>query len=95
MEGLHYNLDPGRLVVSTAGRDRGKFYLVLEECPDSKVKVVDGEVRKVVSPKIKNRKHLKAYPDVSLEIGERVRAGLKVTDLNVRRSLEEFIANYT
>lgn len=92
---MHNNLDPGRLVVSTAGRDRGKFYLVLEECPDGKVKVVDGEVRKMAGPKLKNRKHLKAYPDISQEISERMKAGLKVTDLDVRRALEEFIANYT
>lgn len=92
---MHNNLVPGRLVVSTAGRDMGKFYLVLEECPDNKVNVVDGEVRKMAGPKRKNRKHLKAYPDISPELSERIKAGLKVTDLDVRRALEEFIANYT
>jgi ribosomal protein L14E/L6E/L27E len=89
------NLVPGGLVVSTAGRDKGKFYLVLKECPDNKVNIVDGEVRKVAGPKRKNRKHLKTYPAIAPEISEKLKAGQKVTDLDVRRALAQLIANYT
>ena len=86
---------PGRLVISTAGRDKGKFYLVLDLCPDNKVNVVDGEFRKISNPKRKNSKHLRSYPEISQEINQKVTGGLKVSDLDVRRALEEMIANYT
>lgn len=87
-------LEPGRLVVSTAGRDRGKYYLVLEKAPDSRVYVVDGEIRKMANPKRKNEKHLKPCPEVSTEINEKLKAGLKVNDLEVRRALREIITSY-
>ncbi|MFZ5645219.1 MAG: RNA-binding protein [Bacillota bacterium] len=92
---MQNSLVPGRLVISTAGRDKGKFYLVLDLCPDSKVNVVDGEFRKISNPKRKNSKHLRSYPEISPEISEKVKAGLKVSDQDVRRALEEIIANYT
>lgn len=85
--------EPGRLVASTAGRDRGKFYLALGKDPNNRVFVVDGEIRKVAKPKHKNGKHLRAYPEMSLEINEKVRSGLKVTDLDVQRALKEIITN--
>lgn len=88
-------LEPGQLVVSTAGRDRGKFYLVLEETLDNKVNVVDGEIRKVANPKRKNKKHLRPYPEISSEVTHRMKAGLKITDLDVRKALKEMITNYT
>ncbi|MFZ5597010.1 MAG: RNA-binding protein [Bacillota bacterium] len=89
------NLEPGRLVVSTAGRDCGKYYLVLEEAAGDRVCVVDGEARRIVKPKRKNRKHLKPLPDVSLELNEKIKAGVKITDHEVRRALREITANYT
>ncbi|MHB8156650.1 MAG: KOW domain-containing RNA-binding protein [Desulfocucumaceae bacterium] len=92
---MHDNIVLGRLVVSTAGRDRGKYYLVLDEGLENKVSVVDGEIRKIANPKRKSRKHLRSFPEISLEISEKVKAGLKVTDLDVRKALREIIANYT
>ncbi len=85
--------EPGRLVASTAGRDRGRFYLVLGNGPGNRVFVADGEIRKVANPKHKNGKHLRAHPEVSLEINEKVKSGLKVTDLDVQRALKEIITN--
>lgn len=92
---MQISLEPGQLVVSTAGRDRGKFYLVLEETLDNKVYVVDGEIRKVANPKRKNKKHLRPCPDISSEFTEKLKAGLKITDLDVRKALKEIITNYT
>lgn len=83
--------EPGRLVVSTAGRDRGKFYLVLEKAPDNRVYVIDGEIRRVANPKRKNDRHLRPYPEIAGEINQRVKAGLKVTDTDVQRALKEII----
>lgn len=92
---MHDRWEPGRLVASTAGRDRGKFYLVLEKVPDNRVHVVDGETRRVANPKRKNEKHLRPYPEMSPEINEKVKAGIRVTDLEVQRALKEIITSYS
>lgn len=89
------SLEPGRLVISTAGRDKGKFYLVLEKALDSRVYVVDGEARKVLHPKLKNEKHLKACPEIAVEINEKIKAGLRVSDLDVRKAMREITAKLT
>ena len=92
---MQISLELGQLVVSTVGRDRGKFYLVLEETLDNKVYVVDGEIRKVANPKRKNKKHLRPCPGISSEFTQKLKAGLKITDLDVRKALKEIITNYT
>lgn len=83
--------EPGRLVVSTFGRDRGMYYLVLTEVEGNSVYVVDGKLRKVEKPKRKNEKHLRACTQMAIEINAKIRAGLKVTDLEIRRAIKEII----
>jgi len=48
---------PGDLVRSTAGRDKGYLYVVLELTQD-RVLVVDGKRRRLIKPKPKNPLHL-------------------------------------
>lgn len=85
---------PGRLVSSTAGRDRGKFYLILQRVSETRVHLVNGAERKVSSPKLKNIKHLRVYPLVAREIAAKVASGQRVTDLEVRRALQELLTRY-
>ncbi len=85
---------PGRLVSSTAGRDSGKYYLILERVNETRVRVVNGTDRKVSGPKLKNTRHLKVYPLVAGEIAHKVSTGQRVTDLDVRRALQELLAHY-
>lgn len=86
--------NPGRLVSSTAGRDRGKFYLILNRVSETRVHLVNGAERKVSGPKLKNIKHLKVYPLVAKDIAEKVASGQRVTDLEVRKALQELLARY-
>lgn len=51
-------LEAGTIVKSIAGHDKQRFYVVVEANGD-KVKIADGKVRKLESPKIKNLKHLR------------------------------------
>lgn len=88
---MQYRFTPGRLVSSIAGRDRGKFYLVLDVLGDTRVRVANGVERKVSGPKLKNIKHLMTYPLVAGEIAEKVRTGQKVTDLDIRKALQELL----
>lgn len=54
-------LEPGQLVRSRAGRDRGKHYVVLKVLDDRYVLLVDGKKRPLENPKKKNVVHLQRY----------------------------------
>jgi len=81
----------GQLVCSTAGRDKGKFYIVYRVVSELMVLVVDGYRRKVENPKKKNIKHLKAYNVWSDEIRQKINSGDKVTDVEVREAVYNMI----
>lgn len=80
---------PGRLVTATAGRDSGRLYLVLEKAPDNRVLVVDGDKHKIANPKRKNKKHLKPYPVIVEDINKKIKAGVKITDFDIRNALRD------
>lgn len=90
--GMENKFVPGRLVCSTAGRDTGKYYLVIDIVNDTMVQVVDGECRKLKSPKKKNIKHLKVYPQLAAEITAKSHSGQRITDLDVRNGLQRLMA---
>ena len=48
-----FTFEPGRVVESTQGRDRGLHFLVLENGEDGLVKIADGRFRKLENPKKK------------------------------------------
>jgi ribosomal protein L14E/L6E/L27E len=92
VSGLEGPLVPGQLVVSVAGRDRGKYYLVLEKTVNNMVLVADGEYRKAAGPKKKNIKHISPLPQIDTEFVEKVKSGRKITDLDVRKALKGMLS---
>ncbi len=54
-------LEPGQLVRSRAGRDKGKHYLVLKIWDEKTVLLVNGKNRTLDKPKKKNIIHLQKY----------------------------------
>lgn len=54
--------DKGRVVVSTQGRDAGRFFVILEVLDSQYVMVCDGNTRKLDHMKKKKIKHLHAKP---------------------------------
>lgn len=52
-------LSEGAVVMATAGRDKNKFFCIVEISRDS-VKLADGKSRKLEKPKTKNPKHIRA-----------------------------------
>ena len=94
---------PGRIVISRAGRDKGMTAVITERVDEHHVLVADGEKRSVARPKKKNIRHLamtRAFmATVSRELkpprpGRRkVQARPKwATDESIRRALAEFMA---
>ena len=75
------------LALAEAGHDRGTLYLVLRE-EGNRVLLADGKLRKLGSPKQKNRKHLRFLPD---GLSEAVSGKLcsPLTDAAIRRALAE------
>ncbi|NLG86359.1 MAG: hypothetical protein GX489_03990 [Firmicutes bacterium] len=84
------DIELGQLVCSQAGRDQGRYYLVVGYLDDRRVKVADGYHRPVTRPKAKNIAHLKCSGHVVLEVKQRLLNGEPLTDEIVRAALDKF-----
>ena len=61
-------IEPGRVVFSKKGRDKGRYFVVLYTLDAEFVMVADGETRKINHLKKKRRKHLAACPHEAPEL---------------------------
>ena len=81
----------GSVVVSTAGRDSGKLFLVLDN-DDAYAYLCDGKIRPVENPKKKKLKHLRF---LSEEASERLTLKLenstKIENAEIRKALSKFL----
>jgi ribosomal protein L14E/L6E/L27E len=73
--------EKGLIVCASAGRDKGKFFAVLE-CNGGYALIADGKTRKLSHPKRKNVKHFSIT-------GKRI-ALTQITDKKLRDLLKEF-----
>lgn len=74
----------GLIVSATAGRDAGKYFVIVDVIGDSAVLLADGKSRKLSHPKRKNRKHIRLTGEtIALE---------QVTDKQLRRMLRAYAA---
>ena len=80
--------EPGRVVQSIQGRDRGRYFLVLEAPEGDYVRIADGLTHPLERPKKKKTRHLHAKP-VVVNLGTIRPEGGKVQDSDLRRALEE------
>ncbi len=71
----------GLIVCAMAGRDRGRYFVVLE-AEGGYALIADGKSRKLAKPKKKNAKHLRAT-------GKEI-ALTQITDKKLRNLLKEF-----
>lgn len=95
---LEPELEPGQLVFSVAGRDKGRPYLVVGYENATKygtfVFVVDGKYRTVQRPKRKNVKHLKATKLKAEDLAGRFQDGNPVSNAEIRKRLDDLLAVY-
>lgn len=54
----------GHMVISLAGRDKGKIAAVVEVIDENFVKIADGRIRKTEKPKKKKLKHIRKIAGV-------------------------------
>lgn len=79
----------GQFVRSKAGRDRDKIFIVVDKLDENYLLLVDGDLRKIESPKKKKTKHIAKIDLVSEDINSKLVEGKKVTNLMIRREIEK------
>ena len=82
-------VEPGCFVLSKAGRDQGRLFLVVGEVDDDFVMVANGALRKMDRPKKKRRKHLKPTGRRCEAFCSRIAEGGAVQDHELRIWLSE------
>ncbi|MGB9840453.1 RNA-binding protein [Thermovenabulum sp.] len=79
----------GQLVISKAGRDKGRPMIVVKIIDKEYVLVADGELRRIEKPKKKKLKHLQLTGKKDGFIYEKLINNRKVYNEEIRRALEE------
>ena len=74
------------VVVSTAGRDQGKLFYVLDTEGEFLI-LADGKGRSLENPKRKKRKHASKVIRPDTRVAEKIRAGEKVLNSELRKDL--------
>ena len=74
------------VVVSTAGRDQGQLFYVLE-ADDTYLTLVDGKGRTIEKPKRKKSKHTRKVLRSDTRVAAKLRSGDKVLNSELRRDL--------
>ena len=87
---LEISLVPGLVVCSKAGRDSGRYFIVLEILSPEYVLIADGQKHRLAHPKKKTVKHLKLTEDVLESIGRKLTEKRQVFDSEVRSALRTY-----
>lgn len=82
-----YPAEIGRIAVSNAGRDTGRVFVIKQVVDTYYVYIVDGDLRKMDRPKKKKLKHLKLTENVLSGIADKLAAGTKVFDAEIRSAI--------
>ncbi len=76
------------IVKSTAGRDKGKPFFVLEVEGDFLL-LADGKTRKLEKPKRKKRRHVEFYRRAECRVGDKIKQRERLSNSELRRTLAE------
>jgi len=83
-------LQIGSVVLSDAGRDQTNYFLVVELVGTKFVKIVDGDLHKLIKPKTKNVKHLQYNGDVIVNLAEKMINSKLIYDAEVYSALRKY-----
>jgi len=78
------------VVRSLTGRDRERLFFVISADPEY-LYLADGRLRRIEQPKKKKRKHTLFVGESHSRAAVRLKNGEKVSNSEIRRSLEEFV----
>ena len=80
-------MELGQVVFPKVGRDSGKYYAVVEIVDEQKVRIADGDLRRIAKAKLKNVKHLQSNGDMLEKIAEKLKNGTQVFDAELFSAL--------
>ncbi len=80
-------MELGQVVYSKAGRDAGRYYAVVELVDDTRVRIADGDLRRIKRAKLKNIKHLGTDGEVLDKISAKLKEGAQVFDAELYSAL--------
>ena len=86
---MNQDVQPGFMVKSKAGRDKGKHFMVYSTDGGEFVTLVDGVLRKQASPKKKRVKHMEPTGVELTNLSQKLREGTHLFDAEIRKALEE------
>ena len=90
---MDYKLKLGEIVSSTAGRDAGRYFIVVDIIDDKYVWIADGDLHKVEDPKKKNIKHINKTEKVVEELTIWLRKNKRVRDEDLKRAVRDYEQN--
>ena len=85
-----WKVETGRIVRSKAGRDEGRYFVVIALEGDEFALVADGKRRGVEKPKRKRVKHLFVTEETISGLQERLAAGGRVENHEIRKWLSAY-----
>ena len=83
----------GRIAYSKAGRDKDKYFMILDVLNEEFVYLVDGHLRRLERPKKKKIKHLIFTDKICDEVKDIILKGKRLNDATVRKAMSQKIAN--
>ena len=87
---MNESVQLGQIVRTKAGRDRGKWMVVVGFEKESFVYLTDGRSRKTEKPKLKKLKHVAKTNRISQEIVQELQQKGSVSDYLVRQVLSQY-----
>ncbi|MFP4016667.1 MAG: RNA-binding protein [Halanaerobiales bacterium] len=80
----------GEIVESSAGRDKGKYYIIVGIEGENFVQLADGDLRRVKHPKRKNIKHLRFTGDIIEELAIWLRDKRRIRDEDLKKFIKDY-----
>ncbi|MCM1367528.1 MAG: KOW domain-containing RNA-binding protein [Roseburia sp.] len=76
-------METGDIVISLAGHDRGKPFVIVAQVSEKFALIADGQTRSLENPKLKRTKHLRAVEKSGLE---------NPSNASLKKRLKKFIS---
>lgn len=81
----------GRVVYSKSGRDKGKLFIIIEVVNENYVMLVDGDMRTIENPKLKNTRHIHYTNLKADKVMEYLNRGEMPDNHVIRRNLKQLV----
>lgn len=83
----------GDIVISNAGRDSGKYYIIVNIESENYVMIADGETKRIEHPKRKNNKHLIFTGDLNEELAIWLENRKRIRNEDLKKILKDYVKN--